>query len=74
MESKIKRIEDVYRALVQLMLSKQDPFVREIVYWMKEDEEFFQEFMRVVEKERRKVLLSALRRILIESSEKVCLS
>jgi hypothetical protein len=51
------------------MLAKEDPLVREIVHWIKTDEEFFQEFINSVD--RRNVLLSALKRILIESSEKI---
>lgn|GEM_PF-3400030 len=68
-KERVRKIEEVYKALVQLILAKEDPFVREIVNWIKTDEEFFQEFINSLDK--RKVLLSAIRRILIETSEKI---
>lgn len=68
-KERAKKIEEFYKALIQLMLAKEDPLVREIVHWIKTDEEFFQEFINSVD--RRNVLLSALKRILIESSEKI---
>jgi len=73
-KERVKRIEEVYKSLVQLMLNSQDTFVRDLVYWIKKDEEFFQEFVKCIDNEKRAVLLSALRRILIESSEKICSS
>ncbi len=68
-KERLKRIEEFYKALLQLILAKEDPFVREIVHLIKTDEQFFQEFINSLDK--RKVLLSGIRRILIETSEKI---
>ena len=73
-KERAKKIEEFYKALIQLMLAKEDPLVREIVHWIKTDEEFFQEFMNFLERnnEKRFALLMAVKRILIEASEKIC--
>jgi hypothetical protein len=72
-KARAKHLEEFWKALVRLMLTKQDPFISEIVSYIKADENFFHEFMEAfnTREERRKALLSAIRRILIESSQKI---
>lgn len=71
-QERVKRVEEILKTL-KFLLSKEDPFVREILNYVKTDENFFQEFMNFLEKSanKRVLLLNAIKRILIEASEKI---
>lgn len=71
-KTRVKSMEEVYKAVVKL-LNREDPFVGEMVSYIRSDEEFFQEFMNFLERnnEKRFALLTAVKRILIEASEKI---
>jgi len=68
---KEEELEEFLKILRKIFL-RQDPFVKEIVDNIKNDDEFFNEFVNFLEKnyERREIILSALKRIIFEAAEK----
>lgn len=70
-QARAGNVEEFWHALVRLILSRKEPLVGEIISYIKADEDFFHAFISAIEQDRRKVLLAAIRRILIESSQKI---